>query len=238
MVNEAFTKLSGYGLEDVKGKRPGDILQGPETDITEVERLSLAVAGGEHIQSEIVNYHKDGTAYWIDMAITPVMEEGKLVKFVAVERDITERKLLELQLAREVEKTKLANHTKSQFLTLMTHELSTPINGIVGSSQIIELTDNLDECHQMARQITQSGELLHSIIRNIIELASIEQDSLVIEEKKFSLSQLLEPICNDIQLMANGKKLAFTSSIELSDDIYLGDQKRIRQVLYFSWLMP
>ena len=64
-VNEGFTRITGYALEDVVGRKPGSILQGPETDPATVAFMRERVAAGEGFQCEILNYGKSGRKYWL-----------------------------------------------------------------------------------------------------------------------------------------------------------------------------
>ncbi|MCG7910952.1 MAG: PAS domain S-box protein [Candidatus Thiodiazotropha taylori] len=103
-VNRGFTEISGYALEDVLGRRPGDVLQGPETDMAVSKRIGGLLQKGQRVDEEIVNYTKSGEPYWLHIEIAPVYDEqGELVQFVALEQDITEEKrlLAELQEARD-----------------------------------------------------------------------------------------------------------------------------------------
>jgi len=106
-VNPALEQLSGYQADEFKGRKPGELLQGPETDTATVRRIAEAVKNGSAIQCELLNYHRDGEPYWLDMNITPVHDDaGQLAKFIAVERDITKVKQQEnaLKAAREAAK--------------------------------------------------------------------------------------------------------------------------------------
>jgi len=95
-INAAFTGTTGYGLDEVRGRKPGDILQGPETDRETVRRIADAIRDRRPIRVEILNYTKSGATYWIEMSITPVFDEaGRHTHYLAVERDITERRALE-----------------------------------------------------------------------------------------------------------------------------------------------
>lgn len=96
--NPAFSSLSGYALEEMVGRKPGDILQGGETDPATVEAISKAVSERRPIRTEILNYTKSGTPYWIELNITPIFDEdGKHTHFMSIERDVTSRKELEKQ---------------------------------------------------------------------------------------------------------------------------------------------
>lgn len=104
-VNEAFVKLTGYTFEDIKGKNPGKILQGPETDPTVVERISKAMVEAESVEETILNYRKDGTPYWLELNIDPIFDEnGNCTHFIAIERDVTDKIEREIQLKESLER--------------------------------------------------------------------------------------------------------------------------------------
>ncbi|MEG4234924.1 PAS domain S-box protein [Microcoleus sp. Pol11C3] len=95
-VNEGFTRISGYGLAEMQGKKPGDVLQGPQTDPVTIAQLRSALEAGEPFNQEIYNYRKDGKGYWVALSIAPIYQEnGKLEGYIAVETDITDRKQAE-----------------------------------------------------------------------------------------------------------------------------------------------
>jgi len=104
-VNEGFTRLTGYRLEEIRGKKPGHVLQGPETDGVERAAMRDAIRQGRPILSEIRNYRRDGVAYWISVDITPIRNaDGSLRGFIAIEADITARKNAEAETAAEIQR--------------------------------------------------------------------------------------------------------------------------------------
>lgn len=108
-VNKGFEQITGYSLVDVLGKKPGSLLQGPDTDRETCRRVREALAQGKGFEAELVNYHKSGRKYWVSIDAKPVHDEaGNLTKFIAIEKDITERKLAEEMVRKSVDRTKEA----------------------------------------------------------------------------------------------------------------------------------
>lgn len=94
-VNEAFTRLTGFSRDEIIGATPR-LLQGPGTDRAALDRIKAALRRAAPIREELVNYTKAGDPYWLELDIVPLTDEaGHPTHYVAVERDITERKRLE-----------------------------------------------------------------------------------------------------------------------------------------------
>ena len=94
-VNPSFTRLTGYDPDEVVG-RNCRLLQGPNTDPAAVQRIADALRRCEPITEVLLNYRRDGTAYWNQVSISPVTDgSGEVVNFVGVQNDVTERVLVE-----------------------------------------------------------------------------------------------------------------------------------------------
>jgi len=88
-VNPAFTAMCGYALEEIKGRKPGQLLQGPGTDPAPVARIREALQEKRACRETLVNYHKDGTLYRVDVRITPILDDNRQpLWFVAQERKL------------------------------------------------------------------------------------------------------------------------------------------------------
>jgi PAS domain S-box-containing protein len=98
-VNEGFTRISGYSLQESLGKKPGDFLQCPQTDPQTVATLRAAIGSLQPCSVEILNQHKDGRLYWLELSIQALFhDDGRHTGFMAVETDITGRKKIEVAL--------------------------------------------------------------------------------------------------------------------------------------------
>ena len=88
-ANPAFSAMCGFSLAELKGQKPGHLLQGPETDSAAVHRIRTALQQRRACRETLVNYHKDGTRYRVSVAITPVLDdEAQPLWFVAQERKL------------------------------------------------------------------------------------------------------------------------------------------------------
>ncbi len=98
-VNAAFTRRSGYRLDEVIGKNPAQLLHSPNNDPATMRRLQQAVQAGEAARAEMLSVAKDGSEYWLELDLQPLFEDGGPVRgFVTVGTDITERRRLQEQL--------------------------------------------------------------------------------------------------------------------------------------------
>ena len=99
-VNEAFTTITGYTFDEVRGRVPGHVLQCDESDPATIERIRDGLRSRRAVRETIFNRAKDGRGYWLTLDIHPVHDDqGELTGFLAVESDVTELKTMQDRLA-------------------------------------------------------------------------------------------------------------------------------------------
>ncbi|MDL5053640.1 PAS domain-containing protein [Oscillatoria laete-virens NRMC-F 0139] len=97
-VNDTFTTMCGYELGELQGQKPGKLLQGELSDPEMAAKMSRAIRAGKSCSVEIINYHKDGHAYWVAIDIVPLCNrKGKIKHFLALEKEVTDRKTIEME---------------------------------------------------------------------------------------------------------------------------------------------
>jgi PAS domain S-box-containing protein len=97
-VNEAFQTMTGWTLSEVRGLKPGSFLQGPLTNPHAAEEMGIRLAAGEGFHTEILNYRKDGSTYWVDIEVQPIKDEnGNVTHFMAIEADVSSLKRNEMR---------------------------------------------------------------------------------------------------------------------------------------------
>ena len=98
-TNAGFTRLTGFKLDEIKGRAPGSVLQGPLSDPAAVAAMRDGVSSRRGFEIEIVNYAKDGRHYWVHIEVQPLYDkEGAFSGFMAIETDISDRKSAEQKL--------------------------------------------------------------------------------------------------------------------------------------------
>ena len=89
-VNPAFTEMCGYSLEELRGRKLGPLLQGVDTDRETANRMRSALKEYRPCRETILNYHKDGSPYWVEISIRPILDQaGQPLWLVAQEREVT-----------------------------------------------------------------------------------------------------------------------------------------------------
>ncbi len=109
-INDGFTRLTGYTLEEVVNKKPGHVLQGKDTSTETRKKISAKLKNGEPFYEEILNYNKAGESYWISLAVNPIFDEqGEIEKFIAIQANITDTKTEAIDYACKMEAISRAN---------------------------------------------------------------------------------------------------------------------------------
>ena len=92
-VNDGFVRMTGWTLAETLGRTPGSFLQGPETDLETKEFMSRQIKAGLGFRVEVLNYHKNGSRYWVSLELQPMHDaDGNLTNFMAIESDVTQRR--------------------------------------------------------------------------------------------------------------------------------------------------
>jgi PAS domain S-box-containing protein len=180
-VNPAFTALTGYTPEEVIGQTMRLVKSG-QHDRAFYQQLWETILSGQVWRGEVVNRRKDGSLYDSENIITPVCAAGgEITHFVAIERDITERKQMERKLREANLQLQEALSAKDEMIANVSHELRTPLTLISGYVQLLESTalGPLTAEQERAVQVMhRQGERLAFMINRLLMLQSIGSDVL------------------------------------------------------------
>ncbi len=231
--NEAFTRLTGYAMEAVLGLKPGSFLQGELTDPASIELMRTSLRRRESIAIEVVNYHANGSPYWIELKIDPVLsEQGELTNFIATQVDISERKKTEESLMQAKQTAEQASKAKSEFLAAMSHELRTPLNGVIGMTELLADSQLDERQKRFVDACRKSGQNLLALINDILDFSKIESGKLELDDHAFDLLQLVSEVVDSLAYRVEEKGLQMRYRLKHPVSIcLLGDSHRLRQVL-------
>ncbi len=181
-VNQAFEKISGYAASEVIGKNCR-FLQGDDLFQPEKESLRAAIANGDSCTVVIRNYRKDGTLFWNELNVSPILDDaGKVTHFIGIQTDITERKEAEKSLKRQMR------------LTVMLKRITDEIRQSLDVSSIFQTTTQ-----QIQLAFRSSRCLIYKLEYENNDPSTAPKISLMSEqlgEKIFSVKDLELPVLN------------------------------------------
>ncbi|NGZ26968.1 MAG: PAS domain S-box protein [Magnetococcales bacterium] len=231
-INNRFSKVTGYSRQEVIGKTPS-LLKSGEVDQPVYENLWETILHGEIWRGELHNRRRDGTLYWVNVAIAPITaQNGTITHFVGVQEEITNQKQLAAELLQAKEMAEEANRVKGEFLANMSHEIRTPMNAIIGMTTLCMQTETTAKQRDYLEKIASSSRSLLGIINNILDFSKLESNYLQVESIPFSLSEVLDNLYSLITVNSNEKKLNFSIvGNQLVPELLRGDPLRLEQVL-------
>ncbi|MBD1846129.1 response regulator [Cyanobacteria bacterium FACHB-63] len=239
-VNPAFTEMTGYAAEEVLGKNPR-LLQGAHTDRTVLDALRRAISQGNPFHGEAINYHKDGSEFYVEWNITPIRNsQQEITHFVAIQRDITDRKryekereqlLAQEQIARDA--AEVANRTKDEFLATLSHELRTPLTPILGWSKVLR-TQQLSEANtqQALKTIEENAKRQAQLVDDLLDLARIVRGKLTLNFTSVSLTESIVAALETVRLAAEAKSIQIKTDLNATIAPVMGDAGRLQQVIW------
>ena len=232
-INDGFTRLTGYTQEEILGKKPGQLLQGPETNQEMIDLMSKSIHNKESFDVELVNYKKDGTPYNIKVACNPLRDEdGEVTGFMAIESDITERVKNKEALIRAKLVAEKAKDAEKAFLANMSHEIRTPMNAIIGMTSLLADTPLNEEQIEYVTNLDLSSKFLLSLISDVLDLAKIEAGRVELKQEDFNLKALLKNVQSSFSLKASAKNVKVVLNVDDAvPDQICSDKILLQQVL-------
>jgi PAS domain S-box-containing protein len=195
--------------------------------------LTAAINGEAEFDTEFRILTPSGEVRHIKAAATVKRDDdGKSVRMIGVNWDITAIRENALALAAAQEVAEQANRAKSEFLANMSHEIRTPMNAILGLAHLLERTTLTPEQRGFAAKITLSGRALLSIINDILDFSRVEAGRLDLEKAEFRLPDVLDAVSTIMTVNASSKDLELVIGYDADVPFGLvGDALRLQQVL-------
>lgn len=183
-VNNSFISMSGFSMEEVIGKKPGHLLQGKDSDFAQIDYLRNQIKNGLPFKCEMVNYRKTGEKYWVKLQGQALYnKEGKILKYFAIQEDITSNKKLKTQKEELVNSVAKTNKDLESYALIASHELKAPIRSMYSLITWIKEDNALNEkTKEYLNIIGEKLEKMDNQIEDVLEYAQVDNDELFYEE--------------------------------------------------------
>ncbi len=225
-ANTAAASITGRDVKALRGS-PLQLLADPASAPRLERHLALLREQGIS-QAELHVLRGDGREIVIELASIQVDDDH----YGHVFDDVTEQRQATAEIEQARVAAEAANRAKSEVLANISHELRTPMNGIIGLSQLVLLTELDERQRDFLTKIARSGQNLLRIINDLLDAARLEAGRMDFERQPFSLSELLDELSGIRAQIPAGKSLevAFHVAPEVPNDL-LGDRLRLGQCL-------
>jgi hypothetical protein len=234
-ANAVVAQMLDYATPEELLNRPPDFLgelfvNAPERD----EWIAKIGDGGLH-RAELELITRNNRSIWVSLSGYRVQDDGQGDDcFECTMFDITERRLAEITLQQTKEQADFANRSKSEFLANMSHELRTPLNAIIGFAEIIKEQMfgpvGTPQYIEYAADIYDSGQLLLSLINDILDMSKIEAGKRALVEATLDVEQIVQSVLRLVASRAKLSKLHLNARVPKDVPLLRGEERALKQI--------
>ena len=184
----------------------------------------------KHIQKRV---DADGAERIVELRATPLYDEnGEITGAVEVLHNLNKQERLALRLQRAREDAETAHAARAEFVATMSHEVRTPLNAVLGMTDLLRLTSLTRKQKSYVRIMESSSNMLLSLVDNMIDFASLESGKLELRNDLFHLNDLLERVLEVMGYQACAKGIELAGRTDFAPDVQLaGDFQRLQQIM-------
>ena len=230
-INPSFTAISGYGQEELMGKKASELFVS-DSHINLVKEKAQQRSQGISDMYEFPAKNKKGELRWWMISGAPNYDDkGNLIGSIGIHLDITAQKRLELELELARSKAEESSKAKEAFLANMSHEIRTPLSAIIGMIRELAKEKLSDKQNQYVHNTSVASQHLLSVLNNILDISKIEAGELQLDLHHFSLTNILNDIQSILINKANEKGLYLKINHQVGKNFFfIGDSSRFRQI--------
>jgi PAS domain S-box-containing protein len=237
-INRAGERVSGYTQEQL-ADTPLAALFEAESSVVE-EAIRSAALEGSYWTADWAVVHKDQRRTQVEVTLQAIREGGQPAGILGISRDISDRKQAEQallrarQLAGARDAAEQASRAKSAFLANMSHEIRTPLNAIMGYSQMLQedcVRPEQQEMRADLRKIERAGQILLSLINDILDLSKIEAGRETVKPQNVDVAMVLEDVRNAVAPLAHERGNLLEIDCPAHARVVYADLAKFRQSL-------
>lgn len=228
----SIKNILGYNEAEVFGDNWWKLTYKNQRDAEQVKDAILRyIYTGEKLFVNTVKQKiktKDGAFKWIEWQRSRSINNT----YISIGTDVTEHHFEEIELKKAKEAAEESLKIKNAFLANISHEIRTPLNAIIGFPDLLLETDLTNEQREYLHVMRNSGEILLSIINDVLDISKLESNKLEIENISFNLPQQVEKVINLMKIKTEDKKLLL--KLDIHENIptnVISDPTKIGQIL-------
>ena len=236
--NQGAERIKGYTADEIIGQHFSVFYPRSAVEIGHPQYELKVAAEAGRFEEEGIRVRKDGSQFWANVVITAVRDEnGALIGFAKVTRDLTERRNAQLRAiadARRVAEAEAANVAKSEFLTAMSHELRTPLNAIGGYTDLLSLGLGGPVTPQQTEyieRIRRSQQHLMGVITDLLNFSRVEAGHLTYDIAPISLAHVIDAVGPLVRPQAAKKNIRLEIETVNRTCVASGDRAKVDQIM-------
>ena len=234
--NRSAEGIFGWTRDEIIGRRMEQTIVPPIHRDGHIRGMARYVRTREpHVidagRVELTALRKSGEEFPVELNITSATQtDGEL--FIAYLRDISEQKINERKLIDARDQAERTDRAKSRFLTIMSHEMRTPLNGILGVLDLLRTTKLTSQQERYVKVAAASGEILLEHVNEALDITRIETGEVPLSPQRFTMSELINRVVDVLQPLADERGLTLRAKIEPTMNMdFVADSGRIGQIL-------
>ena len=211
-VNDKFCKISKYSRDELIGQNHRILKSGyhPESFYKGIWKV---ITSGNVWHGDIKNTAKDGSSYWVRTTITPFIgRNGKPEQYIAIRTDITSQKEAEEKLEHTLKILEEAELKKNEFLSMVTHELKTPLTPIIGWCDALQDQEILGKINHDQSEaidtIQHNAEKLERLISDMLRAYKLDLDKMKFQNKNFKVNEMINSLIKSFEHIAKQKHVS------------------------------
>lgn len=240
-ANEKFSEISKYSNDELIGQNHR-ILKSGFHSAEFYQNMWNTIIKGNVWHNDIKNRAKDGSFYWVNTTITPILDENKTPEqYIAIRVDVTEtyrtKEIIEdweKILSKQYAELQQLDHQKDEFMAMVSHELKTPLLPISGYVEMLKEPNLLGTLNQSqfeaVDEIHKNTKRLEKIINDILDISRIEIGQMKFKNEKFNTAELVKNAITSLIPLTTPKNIRLSSDIKTEQTMF-GDHDRLMEVL-------
>lgn len=201
-------------IRNAYGYKPIEVIGMKLTDFSSDKKVCRQIEDCIHLKKTVTyesqSTTKTGSKFWTQTTITPILENGNVIRLVAIDTDITNIKNIESEIRLQKERLEHLNAVKDKFFTIIAHDMKNPFASLISITNTLASSFNeieKDELKFYLQRISNSTSLLHNLLDNLLQWATSQTGRIDFNPKEVDINRAISSICLLLKINAEKKHI-------------------------------